>query len=64
MEKMRLGKATAVFRSINDQEWTDYERLEAIDIVLDMPTHNGITKDEILNVCRWMKTYVIRQVRR
>ena len=64
MEKMGLGKATAVFISINDQEWTDYERLEAIDIVLDMPTHNGITKDEILNVCRWMKTYVIRQARR
>lgn len=61
---MNIGKAAAIFQNINSEDFTDYEKLEAIDMVLDMPTHNGITKGQILDVCRWMKAYVIGVAKR
>ena len=52
--KMNIGKACAIFKQINSENYTYEEKVEAIYHVLDMPTHNGITKDEILAAFKWL----------
>lgn len=37
---MKLGKACAIFYDIESDKYTDLEKGEAIQKVLDMPTHN------------------------
>ena len=59
---MNLGKANAIFRQLEDDRFTEEEKLEAIMLVLDMPTHNGITKDAILDAFRWFFDYCIEEV--
>lgn len=49
---MNVGKACAVFEQVESDGYTDEEKLIAIEMVLDMPTHNGITKDTILKAFR------------
>lgn len=51
---MELGKATAIFLNINSDKYTEIEKGEAIKIVLEMPTHNGISKNKILEVTKWL----------
>ena len=51
-EKMSIGKARAIFDDIYRPGLTDAERMEAIRIVLDMETHNSITKASMLRVMR------------
>lgn len=54
---MNIGKACAVFEQIESDKYSDDEKLRAIWAVLDMPTHNGITKNEILTAFRWLFNY-------
>lgn len=56
---MNIGKANAVFEQIQSERYTDEEKLVAIEMVLDMPTHNGITKDTILNAFKWLYNYTV-----
>lgn len=56
---MNVGKACAVFEQIDSERYTDDEKLTAIKMVLDMSTHNGITKDTILDAFRWLYSYTI-----
>ena len=56
---MNIGKACAVFEQIDSERYTDDEKLTAIEMVLDMPTHNGITKDTILDAFRWLYNYTV-----
>lgn len=58
---MNLGKANAIFKNIESDGYADEEKLIAIEMVLDMPTHNGITKDTILNVFRWFWNYAVEE---
>lgn len=51
---INIGKAQAVFQQIKSDKWSEDEKLRAIWAVLDMPTHNGITKDTILEAFRWL----------
>lgn len=51
---MNLGEATAIFCNIHLSERTVEEKKQAIRIVLDMETHNGITKQEVLNALDWL----------
>ena len=51
---MHLGKATAIFNHIETENSTDQEKLEAIKRVLDMETHNGITKQACFEVLSWL----------
>ena len=44
---MNIGKAQAVFEQIRSDKYSETEKLQAIWAVLEMPTHNGITKDTI-----------------
>ena len=50
---MNIGKACAIFKQIESDKYTDIEKLIAIDSVLNMETHNGVTKDEILRAFKW-----------
>lgn len=51
---MNIGKAQAVFEQIGSDKYSETEKLQAIWGVLEMPTHNGITKDAILEAFRWL----------
>lgn len=50
---MNNGKAVAIFKEINSGSYEDDEKLIAIGQVLNMDTHNSISKNEILNVLKW-----------
>ena len=52
--KMTLSKALAIFMEIDDDRYTVQEKGEAIWTVLNMATHNGVKKDWMLNVIRWL----------
>lgn len=56
---INIGKACAVFQQIKSDKYSEDEKLRAIWAVLDMPTHNGITKDTILEAFRWLFDYAI-----
>ncbi len=56
---MNIGKAQAVFEQIKNDKYSEDEKLQAIWLVLDMPTHNGITKDTILEAFRWLFDYAV-----
>lgn len=58
---MNIGKACAIFEQIQKEKYSDHEKLWAIKEVLDMPTHNGITKDTILNAFKWFFNYTIEE---
>lgn len=50
---MTLTKAICIFKDIENAKYSTTEKLESLSMVLDMPTHNCITKDEILKAFRW-----------
>jgi hypothetical protein len=51
---MNIGKACAIFAQIDSEEYTDEEKGTAIYDVLKMPTHNGVTKDQMLKVIDYL----------
>ena len=51
---MELGKARAIFDDINRPGLTDIERGEAIKVVMEMETHNSVTKAAMLGVIRYL----------
>ena len=51
---MNIGKASTIFKNITSEEFTVIEKIQAIRKVLNMPTHNGISKEEILNALDWL----------
>ena len=59
---MNIGKAHAIFEQIQKEKYSENEKLWAIKEVLEMPTHNGITKDTILSAFRWLFDYAIEEV--
>lgn len=51
---MTIGKAIAVFEQIDSPNYTEEEKALAIHEVLNMPTHNSITKDSFKKVARYL----------
>lgn len=51
---MNLGTAIAIVKNIEKSSYTDNKKAEAIYEVMKMPTHMSITKDEMLNVIKWL----------
>lgn len=51
---MRIGKATKIFFDIDSDEYTIEEKGIAIKMVMEMPTHNGITKKQIFKALEWL----------
>lgn len=55
---MSTGTACWIFGNINQESYTDEEKLEAIRIVSEMETHNAIKKAEMVAVMRWLLKHV------
>jgi len=51
---MSIGKACDIFAQIDSEKYEDDEKAMAIYHVLKMPTHNGISKDKMLSVIKWL----------
>ena len=51
---MNIGTACAIFLQINSEKYTVEEKGAAILRVLEMPTHNGITKSAMLEVIKFL----------
>lgn len=51
---MNKGKAIAILKDINNAECTDNEIAHAIYLVMNMPTHMSITKDDLINAIKWL----------
>ena len=58
---MGIGKNYAIFQQILDEKYTEQEKLQAIKAVIEMPTHNGITKGQILNALIWLFSVTIAE---
>ena len=58
---MNIGKACGIFKQIDNEKYTKQEKLNAVKLVIGMPTHNGITKDEILNAFRWFFDWAVEE---
>lgn len=58
---MTLRKLVAIFADIDSDNYSEEEKALAIYEVLNMPTHMGIKKDEMLRVIKWLwdKCYVM-----
>lgn len=59
---MNCGKACAIFEQLESDKYSENEKLTAIKEVLDMPTHNGVTKDQILSAFRWLYEWAVEEV--
>lgn len=55
--KHGVGKALAIVKNINKAECSDVEKAHAIYLVMNMPTHMSITKDELIEVIKWLWHY-------
>lgn len=58
---MNIGKACAIFERIDNEKYTEQEKLNAVKLVIEMPTHNGVTKDKILNAFRWFFNWAVEE---
>ena len=54
MPRMNNGKATAIFKQIASEKFSENEKLVAVYEVLEMATHNGITKSDMLEALRYL----------
>ena len=56
-------RSLLVWQNIDSPFFTDEEKGEAIRHVLDLATHNGIKKDDILNACEylWNKVFEVEK---
>lgn len=51
---MNISRATAIFEDINSDKYSNEEKALAIYDVMKMPTHNGVKKDSMLSVIKWL----------
>lgn len=51
---MKVGRAIVIFTNIKKETCSEMEKVQAIKRVLEMPTHNGITKSEMVEVIDWL----------
>lgn len=51
---MNIGKACAIIKNINANNISDDDKALAIYIVMNMETHNGITKSELIEAVKWL----------
>lgn len=51
---MKFGQAYKILDNINSDEYAIYEKVLAIRVILDMATHNGVTKAVLLKALNWL----------
>lgn len=50
----KKGKSMAIVKEILSDRYTDEEKAAAIYVVMNMATHNCISKAEFLDVIKWL----------
>ena len=59
---MNIGRACGIFMNIDSDNFTEDEKLVAIrDVLKEMVTYNGITKDNILKAFRWFFDWAVEE---
>ncbi len=56
---MTIGTARWIFEDLSRSTYTDAEKIEAITIVANMPTHNVILKSEMVEAIKWLLAHQI-----
>ena len=56
MTNKKSARDWAIFMNINDERYSDVERMTAIEHIAYAPTHNSITKAMMLDVIRYLLT--------
>ena len=51
---MKSGQAYKILDNIDSDEYTEDEKAMAIKVILDMETHNGVTKAVLLKAMNWL----------
>jgi len=51
---MKVGQAYKILDNINSDDYTVEEKALAIRIILDMATHNGVSKAVLLKALNWL----------
>lgn len=51
---MTFGEAYKILENIDSNEYTVEEKGTAIRVIMDMETHNGVTKTVLLRVLNWL----------
>lgn len=51
---MKLARALMIFSDINNPGFSDEEKAMAIYTVMNMATHNSVSKDKMLSVIKWL----------
>ena len=51
---MNIGTAVSIFEQLKSDKFTEDEKIIAIHMVANMPTHNSISKAKILNALKWL----------
>ena len=51
---MKIGQAYKILDNIDSDEYTVEEKALAIRVILDMATHNGVTKAVLLKALNWL----------
>ena len=54
MGGMNIGRAQAIFMQLDSDKYSENEKAMAIYQVMNMPTHNGINKDRMLDAIRYL----------
>lgn len=60
---MNHGLACAIFRNIHKSVWTDEDKGMAIKTVLEMETHNSISKADMLKVIKYLWDMIFEEVK-
>lgn len=51
---MNFGQAYKILNDIDSDKYTVEEKAMAIKVILDMETHNGVTKTVLLKAMNWL----------
>lgn len=51
---MKFGQAYKILENIDSDVYTIDEKAMAIKVILDMETHNGVTKAVLLKAMNWL----------
>ena len=51
---MNIGEAYRIFHDIDSDKYTVEEKGLAIKLILDMETHNSVTKEMLIKALRWL----------
>lgn len=51
---MNFGQAYKILDNIDSEEYTENEKAMSIRVILDMETHNGVTKPVLFKAMNWL----------